>query len=47
MNFYQAVFPEKKLFRKYSQETEKAGFIVLTLLYLSFLVRAVTKKNYY
>ena len=39
MNFYQLVFLEKKLFRKYSEK--KSDFGVITLQYLPFLVRAI------
>ena len=45
MNFYQSVSPEKKKnFQKYSG---KAGFWVITLQYLPFLVRAVPPKLFF
>ena len=38
MNFYQSVFPETKFFKNIRK---KAGFRVVTLQYLPFLVRAM------
>ena len=44
MKFYLSAFPENKPFRK---SCKKAGFGVITLSYLTFLVRAMNPKIFY